>query len=115
MLGWFGLKLSCRTQIGQERDMDVQDIVPPHIFAHLANRFQKWFAFNVADGATNLDNDDIGIGAAGNCMHAIFNFVRNMWNNLNSTTEVLAASLFPDHCRVDLSSSDVVGLICWLI
>ena len=38
-----------------------------------------------------------------------FDFVGDMWDDLNRTTEVVATALFLDDRRVDLASGNVAG------
>ena len=77
--------------------MNIKNIAPSDIFAHLANSFKIGFALNISHGATNLNDHHIGVGAACHRVHAILDLVGNMRDNLNGTTQIFATPLFGDH------------------
>ncbi len=45
--------------------MDEQDIVPPHVVAHLPDGLQEGQALDVADRAADLDQDDVDVARHG--------------------------------------------------
>src|SRR5260370_10538743 len=111
MLRRLCLEFLRRTKIWQQRHMQIQHIATPNILAHLADRLQKWFALDITNGATDFYDHHICVGAARYCVDALFDLICNMRNHLNSATQVLTASLFPNHSSIYLASSDVIHLI----
>src|SRR5258708_8196914 len=85
--------------------MHVENVPASDIFAHLANSFQEWFAFDIANGTADLDDDHVCAGTTSDGMHAIFNFVGAVWDNLNSATQVFSPALFANHTGIDLSGA----------
>ncbi len=61
MLGGLGLKFLGRSDIRKEGHVDVKDVVTADILAHLADGFQEGLAFNVADGAADLNEQDVSL------------------------------------------------------
>ncbi len=54
MLRRFGLQFARRADIGQQRAMDITGPLPPQFIAQLADGFQKWQAFDVANRAADF-------------------------------------------------------------
>src|SRR5713226_6343238 len=90
--------------------MHVENVPASDIFAHLANSFQEWFAFDIANGTADLDDDHVCAGTTSDVMHAIFNFVVDVWDNLNGATQVFSPALFANHRGIDLSGGHIVCL-----
>ena len=61
LLGGLGLELAGGGDVGEEGDVDVVDVLAPHIVAHLADGLEEGLALDVADGAADLDDDDVGV------------------------------------------------------
>ena len=60
MLRGLGLVFSGGTEIGHERQMDVQAIVAAQFGAELADGFKEGEAFDVAYRAADFDDGDVG-------------------------------------------------------
>src|SRR5258708_10160067 len=90
--------------------MHVENVPASDIFAHLANGFQEWFALDIANGAADLDDDYVCAGTTSDVMHAIFNFVVDVWDNLNGATQVFSPALFANHSGIDLSVCHIIFL-----
>src|SRR5260370_15943597 len=90
--------------------MEVENALASDIFAHLANRFQEWFTCDIANGTADLDDDHVCAGTTSDVMHAIFNFVGDVWDNLNGTTQVFSPALFANHRGIDLSGGHIICL-----
>src|SRR5581483_10211021 len=95
----------------EQGHMQIQDIRAANIFAHLANGFQKWFALDIAHGATHLYNDDVRVRTPRYGVHALFNFISDVRDHLNRPTEVLATPLFANNGGIHLACRDIVRLI----
>ena len=95
--------------------MQVEHIPPSDILTHLANRFQKWLAFNIANCAANFHDNHIRVGLACHRLDTILNLIGDMRNDLNGTAEVLSASLFANDRSINLPGRYIIGLIRWFI
>ncbi len=65
MLGWLGLQLARRRQPRQQRQVHVHDELAAELVADLANGFEEGQAFDVADGAADVAQDEVVIGRFG--------------------------------------------------
>ena len=61
VLGGLGLQLAGGGDVGQEGYVDSQGILPPLLFAHLADGLQEGLALDVAHGAPHLHDDHAGV------------------------------------------------------
>ncbi len=66
VLGGLGLLLPRRPQVGHEGQVHVADVVPTDVAAELADGLEEGDDLDVADGAADLDDDDVDVvGARG--------------------------------------------------
>ena len=65
VLGGLGLELARGGQGGEQRHVDVQDVGPADVLAHLADGLEERQRFDVADGPADLDDHDVRIAVAG--------------------------------------------------
>src|SRR5690606_29349019 len=114
VLGGLGLELAARGQVGHERDMDEHAVVPSQVMADLPGGLEERQRLDVADGATDFGDDDVGsvgVGdaraARGGRPHPRLDLVGDVRNDLHGVAEVLTASLLGDDGRVDLPGGDV--------
>ncbi len=89
--------------------MDVENVVPSHIVPHLPDGLQEWQAFDVADRPANLGDDHVGAGFSGKGEHSVFDGVSNVGHGLNGAAKKIAAALFGNKVKVDLSGRKVGG------
>jgi hypothetical protein len=111
VLGGLGLQLTGRGQVGHERDVQEERPVTPDLVPHLSGRLEKRQRLDVADGAADLVDDDIGcptvpVGRR-HAQHAVLDRVRDVRDDLDGVAQVLAAALLGDHAGVDLPGGDV--------
>ena len=59
VLGELGLLLPCRCDVGNERDVHVEHVVAPDVFAELPDRLEERKDLDVADGAADLGDHDV--------------------------------------------------------
>jgi hypothetical protein len=59
MLGRLGLELAGGGDIGDQGEVDVEDVFMPPVGAELADRLEKRQRFDIADGAADLDDGDV--------------------------------------------------------
>src|SRR5690606_3319374 len=76
--------------------------------AELADRFEERQPLNIADGAADLDEDEILIIKVGG--GEILDRVGDMRNDLDGTAEIVAAPLFADDGLINPPRGDVIGL-----
>ena len=70
--------------------MNIQNVFFADIFFHLANRFQKRLAFDIADRAADFGDNYVGIDFLTDAEHLFFDRVRHMRNDLNGPAQVIA-------------------------
>ena len=90
--------------------MDVQDVGPPDVLAHLADGLEERQRFDVADGPADLDDDDVRIAVAGHATDALLDLVGDVRDDLDGAAEVVAAALLGDDRLVDAPGRDVAEL-----
>ena len=65
--------------------MNVKNIVLADFLLYLPDRFNEGQAFNITDGAADLGNDDVGAVRFRDVIDALFNFIRNVGDDLHGT------------------------------
>jgi hypothetical protein len=108
LLGGLRLQFPRRLNIRDESDVNVDDIFRADFEDELADRFQKRQTLDVAGGAADFGDDDIGFAFIGNLANAILDFVGDVRNDLHGFAEIIAAPLFQDDAFVDLAAGEVV-------
>ena len=109
VLGGLGLDLAGRLDERHQREMHVADIGAAEFHAHLANRLEERQRFDVAHCSAHLDDRDIRIASAPS--DESLDFIRDVRNDLDGATEIIAAAFLLDHRFVDLAGGEVVGLL----
>ena len=107
VLGGLGLELARGGQGGEQRDVDVQDVGPADVLAHLADGLEERQRLDVADGAADLDDDDVRVAVAGDAPDAFLDLVGDVRDDLDGAAEVVAAALLGDDRLVDPAGRDV--------
>src|SRR6185436_18216425 len=103
-------QLAGRANRRQPGDVDVEDVAAADVLAHLADRLEEWQRLDVADRAADLDDHD-AVGrqpARGDrpgalsrdARDALLDLVRDVRDDLDGPTEVVAATLLGDHALV---------------
>ena len=83
MLSRFRFQFASCTDVRHEGYVNVEYVVTAYFFFNLTDCFEERQAFNVADSPTDFRNNDICIVVIADAEDALFNFVRNVRNNLN--------------------------------
>ena len=109
LLGRLGLELAA-ADLGEEGDVDVEHVPAADLAPHLPDAFEERLALDVADGAADLDDDDVTVVLPGGEHDPVLDLVGDVRDDLDGAAEVVAAALLRDHCRVDLAGRDVAGL-----
>src|SRR5260370_13691752 len=87
--------------------MQVKHVVASAVPAELANRFQEGEAFDVADGAADLHDDDVGVDRG--FVDAPLDLVGDVRNDLHGAAQVVAVALFLYDDVVNLAGGAVVA------
>ena len=101
-----GLEFAGRADVRHQRDVEEEHVVAADVVAHLARGLEERLALDVADGAADLRDDDVHVGARLSA-HASLDLVGDVRNDLHRVAEVLAATLLGDDLRVHLAGGDV--------
>ena len=101
MLRRLGLHL-LSTHHRHERAVDIEHVLAAEVVLHLADRLEEGQALDVADRATNLDHDHVGLGVLGRVQDLFLDHVRDVRDHLHGRPEVVAAALARDDVLVDL-------------
>ena len=121
--GWMPIERSSRTECcvgfvfsspvvemwGRSVTWIVQRVVAALFVAHLADRLEERLAFDVADGAADLDDHDLRAGVAADGADAVLDLVGDVGDGLDGAAEVVAAALAGDDGLVDLAGRDGGG------
>ena len=82
--------------------MDKQTIHLAHIERDLANGFEEWQTFDIADSSTQFGNHHVNI-RSGQLAYAAFDLVRNMRHDLYGATQILTTAFLFDHRLINLT------------
>ncbi len=97
---WVGLVFSSPAvaDVGNQGQMDVENIFVAAVGAKLADRFQKRQGLDIADRAADLDDGDVD--PLGVLQDLALDLVGDMRNDLHRAAEIIAAPLLADdRCR----------------
>ena len=87
--------------------MHEQPVVAPQFLSQLADRFEERQRFNVADRATDLDDDDVDI--VPHLAHASLDFIGHMRDHLHGFAQVIPSAFAQNDLFVDAAGGEVVG------
>lgn len=94
--------------------MDLKEVVLSGSASELSHGLDEWRRLDISNGSSKLDNADIWslVGVVNwdlsNALNPILDRIGQMWNDLNSASEVVAATLLLDNVLVDFAGCDVV-------
>ena len=94
-----------RRQIGQQGQVDVEDVVPSNVIADLADGFQEGQSLYVSDRAAHLDYYHVYILLAGEAGDAFLDHGGNMGNGLNGASQEVAPPFLGYKSRIYVSGS----------
>ncbi len=106
MLGGLGLGLARGGDIGHQRQMHEQRAIGAQLDLELADRFQKRLGFDVADGAADLHQRDVGALPA--CEDAPLDLVGDVGDDLDGAAQIIAAAFPAQDGLVDLAGGEIV-------
>src|SRR5215469_769970 len=94
--------------IRNERDMHVHDILGPDFKNELANRFEKWKAFNVSSRASDFCDHHVVFALVRKFADTILNHVGDVWNHLHGFAQIIAAAFLQNDCFVNLTAGKII-------
>ena len=93
MLDWLGFKFAASWNLNDERNVDIDDILPSFVSSNLADSFKEWLALDVADGAAYLNDGDVDVFLLGGIDEAL-NLVNDVRDDLDGFAKIFATSFF---------------------
>ena len=105
MLRRLGFELVASRDLHDQRDVDIQNVLAPFFRADLANGLEEGLAFDVADGAADLADDDVDV-VARHGVDALFDLIGDVGDNLHRRAEIVAAALAVQDRPDDLAGGD---------
>src|SRR5690606_40685740 len=99
MLRRFGFDLAGARDVWDQGQMHVDDIIAPELDPELTDCLQKRQRLDVADRAANLHHTNVGI--ARTKTNAMLDLVRDMRNELNRRTQVVADPIRGDDAIIE--------------
>ncbi len=96
-----------------ERDVDVDDVLRPDLAPELADRLEEGQRLDVADGAADLGDHDVGRAGLGRAADARLDLVRDVRDHLHRRAEEVALALLaqdgvPDRARAVARAAEEV-------
>jgi hypothetical protein len=94
--------------------VNLQEVVLSSSSSQLSHGLNEWGTLNVTNGTSQLDDTHIWslVGIvnrdSGHSLDPVLDGVCKMWDNLNSSSQVVTSTLLLDDVLVDLSGGDVV-------
>jgi len=93
--------------------MDKDRVFNRELSPHLADRFQKRHALDIANGPSHLDQTNVRLPGSGNLLagsspYAALDLISDMRDDLDRLTKVVTSPLFFNDTPVNLSRGDVV-------
>ena len=95
------------SDVGHEAHVHEHDVVYSQLMAQLADCLDERLAFDVADGAADFGDHDVGAGLRCRAQNAILDGVGDVRNDLNGAAQEIAASLAGDKRLVDRALREV--------
>ena len=108
VLGRLCLQFARARDERQQRQMNVDRVIARQFVLELADRLEERQAFDVADGAADLDQHEIVVVVARE--HEFLDRVGDVRNDLDGRAEIIAAAFLADDVLIDAPGRDVVGL-----
>ena len=97
VLGRLRLQLAGGLDERHQRDVEVEDVLLPDLAPELADRLEERQRLDVADGAADLGDDDVGGLRDGAAPDARLDLVRDVRDHLHRRAEVVALALLAQH------------------
>ena len=92
-LGRLGFHFLRSTQIRNQSYMNQNSIFSADFMLELTNRLQERLAFDITDCTTDFNDCNTHIRVCEIAVETTLDFIRNVWNDLNGTSAIIAAAL----------------------
>ena len=106
VLGRLGLQLPAGTDVGHQRDVQEEHVLPADVVPDLAGGLEERQRLDVADRAADLVDHHVDVRPA-HGEHGVLDLVGDVRDDLDRVAQVVTAALLGDHRRVDLAGGDV--------
>ena len=106
VLRGLGFQFTGSGDVRDKGNVNEESVLGAEFQAHLTDGFEEGQGFDVANGATDFDDDDVD--AFGDALDAALDFVGDVGNDLNGLAEVVAAALFGEDGFVDAAGGPVI-------
>ena len=103
-----GLQFACCGEVGYVGQMHIEGTCRTQFPSQLSDGFEKGLTFDVADGATNLRDNEVERTFGGIEEDTTLDFVGDVRHNLDGLTEVVATTFALDDAEVDAPCGDAV-------
>ena len=101
VLSRFCFHFFCCTEVRNQRTVDVHDFFAAQVGFHLANRFQEWQGLDIPYCSADFSDDNIRFRRFRCPQKAIFDFIGDVWDDLDRSAKIIAAALFLNNRRID--------------
>ena len=108
MLRRLGLQLAGRGDPWHQSRVDADSLVAPEVVPKLPDRLDERQAFDVADGAADLADDEVAVVDVG--QRELLDRVGDVRDDLDGRAEIVAAPLLGDDVAIDAPGGDIVRL-----
>ena len=102
-----GFQFAGGGDVWHQRKVHEDDVFRAELEAHLADGFEEWERFDVADGTADFDQDDVH--TFGNFAEGGFNFIGDVRDDLDGLAQIIATAFFGDDGFVDPAGGPVGG------
>src|SRR5262249_9476336 len=114
VLGRLGLQLTGRGQVGHQRHVQVEAVVPADLVAYLPDGFEERQRLDVADRTPDLGDHHVRratvVVRRGHRPDPGLDLVGDVWDHLDRFAQVFPAPLLGDHRGANLPGGDFGGL-----
>src|SRR5690606_32164385 len=104
------LQLTGGRDIGHQRDMDRTGQLSSQLIAQLADCFNEWQAFDVADRPADLAEHEVQPLSI--VLRELLDRICDVRNDLHSRAQIVTSALLRDNVPVYAAGGDVVRLMC---
>ena len=103
----FGFHFMGRRNVGNERHVHEQHVSRLLLLLELARSLDERLRFDIADGAADLRDDDVGAALFGHAAQTLFDRFGHVRDHLHGTPEKIAAPFARDQALVDGALGEV--------
>ena len=105
MLCRLGLDLGRCRNVRNQRQVHIDNTIVTELDAHLAYCLEKWQGFDVANSSADFNEANISTACA--ALDTLLDLIGDVWNDLYSRAQIVAAALLGDDCLVDAPGREI--------